>query len=528
MERLLSAGRELRTELQRRHKQITAVVNSFHNNALSVNHGLLPDILPQVIEEVAKSSPPSPRDLGWMKTSHVCSAWRQTIICMASLWAREAGVFRSLKSFRTITQRARGAPLTLRSIGGRFPGIFGSRHQDRLQNIYFEVLPRVRVIDLQLGVRDIERLLEALSGAQAPLKLETVILENLHPEEPRSASFPNPLNCPRLHVLSLQKVFVSSSGHKLTRLSLRGDSGYAPPISGTQFLDLLSGSSQELEELHLFQWLPATWEISPNQKVGLPCLRVMILFAPPAHAHYMSLLKHLGTPALASLCMDNTRGPQTLPDMLNVMDHVLSNGQQCFSNPDTLGIAFHRTGALSETHIVVHMGSHEDPHFTKYSPAFFSSPRHARQSTVFERSGVELRFSDLVDNVDDGIEPLEPTDAYQAIVERYVPWRAQSGLDPVTVASFTSTQLLSMDTRDTLSNLSAVETLYIHLPPGADTHSPSVDTDIGVLKALTALQPDGSFSRLPLLQNLIYKQEVLDGAFGNVKSERTSDGVSRT
>lgn len=51
------------------------------------------DILAVIFEFAAEAEPPTRTSLGWVRLGHICSSWRQALLSLPSLWARDAYIF---------------------------------------------------------------------------------------------------------------------------------------------------------------------------------------------------------------------------------------------------------------------------------------------------------------------------------------------------------------------------------------------------------------------------------------------------
>ncbi|VDC01214.1 unnamed protein product [Peniophora sp. CBMAI 1063] len=503
---LEAISQTLMAELDRRRLQIIAGIQPGSlNTASSLPILRLPtEILYRVADLLALSTPATPNHLGWMKISHVCTAWRQAIISFAALWAREVGVFASPESFQIISQRAGDAPLTVTnpSLSPR-QSPFGQPRHVRLHGLYFEILPRVRTLGLTLESEDMEHLIRALSRQNLPL-METIALENVagisfstmvEPRRASTAALNNLIVCPNLRSLSLRGVFATFSSTRLTSIILCGTRRHPLSITGSQFLDMLSQSAETLEEICLLNWLPTIWEVPRERRVQLPGLRKLSLLSPSSEVAYPKLCKLLQTPALAMMNLETSHEPHTMSDVLGVLDWVCTNGQACPCNKDAIQLAvYHEENGITQK-IAVHMDSHD------------FNPNRMLSRGSDTQSGVDLVFP-LV--VNDTHAPIDSEDLLRVVISRYASWRVRSSLRPLEILGLRSGHLLSMDARDLLRDLNAVKTLHLCLAMRSYTHQSMEDQDNstrGVLGALAMPELDGSFL-LPLLQAVAYRVDA--------------------
>ncbi|KZV65110.1 hypothetical protein PENSPDRAFT_690173 [Peniophora sp. CONT] len=511
VQNLQKSAQRLTDELNQRRARIGSIVYPVHNSTLPVMR-LLPDIFPLIVSDVAEVWRPSDstRDLGWIKLSHVCSAWRQTVLSLALLWAREVGTFQSPESFSTIVRRAQGVPLSLgKSRSNPSTGQpLNILDDPLLHDLYFEILPQARSLRLTIKrEEDIARLAQELSHIVMP-HLEMVAIVNTFPLDITESTFSgifSVTNCPNLRALSLGWVFLPFSRPGLTHLDLRN---HKPRIPGDQFLDMLSETADTLESLYLVFWMPVVWEVDPARLVSLTRLRVMILLFPPERVKYTTLCQHLYTPSLASLSVEPSSGPHLLSDVHSVLDRVISSDQLRANMPHhpRLALRFGKPGSFTIDQLTVHMDSDDvDDYFTsdpRSMRSYFPGLEDPLNRPI--RSGVELIFTNIR-NTDLMRLPMQTI--FQSIVARCASSRLRSGLSPIKSINFDSMILFTMDLREMSSHLMDVEIVYIDLPAAQADDIRVLPTGLrhsGILVALASLQPDGSFP-LPRLQTIVCK-----------------------
>ncbi|VDB94978.1 unnamed protein product [Peniophora sp. CBMAI 1063] len=71
------------------------------------------DILRAIFGQLAESEAPTKGSLGWIRLSHVCSVWRQVLLDMRDLWARDAFTFGAGVARNDILPRAQGTVVSV-------------------------------------------------------------------------------------------------------------------------------------------------------------------------------------------------------------------------------------------------------------------------------------------------------------------------------------------------------------------------------------------------------------------------------
>ncbi|VDC01213.1 unnamed protein product [Peniophora sp. CBMAI 1063] len=484
---------------------------------------LPPDILYRVIGTVAILCPASRFDLGWIKTTHVCSIWRHEIPSFATLWARAVSAFSSHGSVQTIRRRAQAAPLTVRYLTD--PAHFGASwniSSTPLFDYYLALLPQVRSLDLCTPhPKDYERLVQALSAQTFPMLERVALADNCAPfdQDRRPVDpltiFDRPL-CPNLRALSLHRLFIAFPGRQLTDLRIFGESFSDNPITSARFLDFLSEAGETLQMLLMVQWMPTVWDTEERtgRKVRLRSLKSMSLLRPPFWTDYLALCRHIETPSLCSVSITNSCGPQSLSDALQVIDWILINGPSCPCIQNSGNLAAHYlTRDDPEENLILVMSPRElhcsdagDLVSYQRRDADQPGPEGPGEWDPSQSKGVELQFSNVVYDIDVvDIQLVEVDVLFRSVVALYARWRVHCGLSPVVTASFKYSALFSLDLRSMLPDLCAVETLHVILPPYVEPAT-AANAEVGLLRSLAVLQPNGTF-HLPHLKRLIYKQE---------------------
>ncbi|VDC01215.1 unnamed protein product [Peniophora sp. CBMAI 1063] len=517
LDELEASARRLRNEICSRRMQIVVATPADSlNTPKSVPILRLPsEILCRIIDIVASLYQTSPSELGWIKTSHVCSAWRQAIISCSFLWAREVGAFHSPHSLRTILRRARGAPLTVTNLPPLLSDSRGCPDQP-LNDVYLELLPQVRYLDLILTSGDIVSVVRALSKRSLPM-LEQINLELADLSRPLVlvqelrdlVTSIGSIMCPNLRDMSfVDFAFIPFSSEHLVKLSIRGyDNDGLVPILGPQFLDFLLASASTLETLHLDSWLPSVWDEPEDRRVLLPALRHMVMISPVATVTYTKFCKWIETPALVSLSLEHIPPMaelNTASEVLEILELILSagSGGPCVASSRSLAITLQGTNLCVYTD-----GPKFDPdRIADISSAEFRVSYGRTRLHCTDPSGIELLFW-MRDPVDIG-------DLFHAVAARYAIWRTRANLRPLETISFQSKDLLSISARNMFEGLDAIETLHLYLTQEVrerwGTIGPGEDEDHseGILHVLASPKADGSFL-LPRLRSIPYEHSAL-------------------
>ncbi|KZV66579.1 hypothetical protein PENSPDRAFT_654804 [Peniophora sp. CONT] len=73
------------------------------------------DILSVIFGHLAESEAPTKTSLGWIRLSHVCSTWRDTLLGISSLWGRDAYIFGPTIATKDLLPRARDGLVSVTS-----------------------------------------------------------------------------------------------------------------------------------------------------------------------------------------------------------------------------------------------------------------------------------------------------------------------------------------------------------------------------------------------------------------------------
>ncbi|TFY77738.1 hypothetical protein EWM64_g6274 [Hericium alpestre] len=136
-----------------------------HRNTLTPISGLPLEILAWILQLHANDQPPSKRDLGWIRVTHVCRLWRDAALHHPALWANVTTEPGS-RWLDLMLERAKSGPLSYRQVK------CGKDSKDFLSHVLPHLFPRIH----SFSVDDTP---EAVSVVAQSLKFAAPMLDAL-------------------------------------------------------------------------------------------------------------------------------------------------------------------------------------------------------------------------------------------------------------------------------------------------------------------------------------------------------------
>ncbi|VDC02976.1 unnamed protein product [Peniophora sp. CBMAI 1063] len=487
-------------ELGSRRTAISRVVNPIHNQKLPVA-SLPPDVLHIIFEEVAFECRPHSGllKLGWIVLAHVCTSWRNLLLSMSNLWAREVGAFRSAASFQEIANRARMAPMSVSNPWAWFD-------HEPLPDHYWPIISQISNIKAicftPLHPDNVQRLANILAGQSSTMLRSLALLSR---QEHYEITLPSTFHCPNLRWASFENTFIPFDSHHLVGLLIVGSSHDAPAgVNLDQFLDVLQTCSS-LSILCLKLWAPRVLSVTTSRTVHLPGLQTVAMSDHPGHTSFIDICIHLSLPLLSYLFLDVDQSP--VPDTVpTIMSWLLSGAQidsPCMKNASRLSVTSTGHSVSSWVAATGHNDFRvriDNGRLKRMSPSlYFEFPIEENrwdQCGV----GVHMHFLNMVGG--DG-NPVTDTTFFRTVTRG---WTRTDFVDsasrPTIKSAYFDSQLTAVDWDAVFEDLTGVETLYISDFPYI-WDEPGGNRDDGLLSALSRIVQSNGTMLLPRLRNIV-------------------------